>query len=561
MLLNSSSARARLFSRFSRFCLFALLVTSANLSAVAQASGAKSTPDIRTYIHQSWDALTRSVMTCEALVDPKMPPGNSVLYFPSDLPIPPEARATAKRCKVIVDQLPTDVGKAPNADVSKLKRHGLLYLPNKYVVPGGRFNEMYGWDSFFIILGLLEDGRVDLAKGMVDNFIFELEHYGAILNANRTYYLTRSQPPFFPAMALAVYDAQIKRGIKVDPQWLKRVYDAAQKDRINWTTGDHRASETMLYRYFDTGSGPVPEEAYDGYKYYKDAAAGLLKLNNQSYFKRAEKNDLVVATVPSKDGKITDALAFTDDYYKGDRAMRESGFDISFRFAPYSAETHHYAPVCLNALLYKLDLDMSRIAELVGSKEDSDHWENVAEILKATYGFAFWDAKRGLFFDKNFITNTRSDYEYATTFYPLWTGMATKEQAAALRANLRIFEKPGGIVMSTHDTGVQWDSPFGWAPIQLFVIEGLRKYGYNEDADRISVEWLTLVRDEFQKDGTMLEKYDVVHRTGQVKVSAGYQSNVIGFGWTNGVFLRLLNALPKEQQSKLLDKGAAATAR
>ena len=145
---------------------------------------------------------------------------------------------------------------------------GLLYLPYPYVVPGGRFNEMYGWDSYFILLGLEADHREALAKGMVDNFLFEIEHYGAVLNANRTYYLTRSQPPFLTSMIRAVYEnpasfAATPAGRTEARAWLDHAYTLAEKDYSTWTRPEHKAGTTGLARYFDYGSGPVPEMADD----------------------------------------------------------------------------------------------------------------------------------------------------------------------------------------------------------------------------------------------------------------------------------------------------------
>ena len=157
---------------------------------------------------------------------------------------------------------------------SEIPQPGLLYLPNRYVVPGGRFNEMFGWDSYFIILGLLRDGRVDLARGMVENFFYEIENYGAVLNANRTYFLTRSQPPFLSSMIRAVYEAEIAR----DPspanaarqkEWLARAYPYARRDHDFWLSSMHRAGQTGLARYFDIGEGPVPDIA-DHSSYYID---------------------------------------------------------------------------------------------------------------------------------------------------------------------------------------------------------------------------------------------------------------------------------------------------
>jgi alpha,alpha-trehalase len=155
-----------------------------------------------------------------------------------------------------------------------------------------------------------------------------------------------------------------------------------------------------------------------------------------------------------------------------------------------------------------------------------------------------WDEESGLFFDYDFDNSTRSTYRYATTFYPLWAGMASDAQARAVIKNLSVFEQPGGLAMSTHETEGQWDYPFGWAPIQLLAVEGMRHYGYNAEADRVSIEFLSTVLENFERDKTIREKYNVVTQSSDTNVKAGYAANVIGFGWTNATFVELLHELP-----------------
>src|SRR5258706_14497905 len=177
---------------------------------------------IRQYIANGWDTLTRSMTDCASVVDPKMKV-HPVLYLPAGSAVPPAVEKLHADCNVEIQHLPKPIRQLGEIDTNTIHPHGLLYLPNKYVVPGGRFNEMYGWDSYFIIIGLLRDGRTDLARGMVENFFFEIENYGALLNANRTYYLTRSQPPFLSSMVLAVYYSGKQAG-HTDPAWLARAY-------------------------------------------------------------------------------------------------------------------------------------------------------------------------------------------------------------------------------------------------------------------------------------------------------------------------------------------------
>ncbi len=150
----------------------------------------------------------------------------------------------------------------------------------------------------------------------------------------------------------------------------------------------------------------------------------------------------------------------------------------------------------------------------------------------------------GLFFDYNTVIHSRSHYEYASTFYPLWAGLASREEAADVARNLKIFEQPGGVAMSRTESEAQWDFPYGWAPVQLLAIEGLRRYGYNQDADRLSAKFLSMVLENFRRDHTIREKYNVVTRSSETSIVEGYSQNVTGFGWTNAVFLELLHASP-----------------
>ena len=231
--------------------------------------------------------------------------------------------------------------------------------------------------------------------------------------------------------------------------------------------------------------------------------------------------------------------------------MRESGFDVSSRFGPFGAATHHFAPVCLNSLLYKYEADMEQISQILGKTDDAKKWSQRAADHKAKIQKYLWDPERGLFVDYNFDTQARSSYEYITTFYPLWAGLASPEQAQAVARNLSIFEQPGGLAMSHTESGAQWDYPYAWAPTQLLAIEGLRRYGFNDDANRVSYKFLSMIAENFRRDGTIKEKYNAVTRSSETQVSAGYQMNVVGFGWTNGVFLELLHALPQDWRERL----------
>src|SRR5438477_12317491 len=244
-------------------------------------------------------------------------------------------------------------------------------------------------------------------------------------------------------------------------------------------------------------------------------------------------------------------IAMSQDFYRADRSMRESGFDVSFRFGAHGAATHHFAAVCLNSLLFKYEKDLEAMSEMLGRAKDAAEWKRRAATRGENIQKYLWDAKSGMYFDYNFDRKERSTYEYITTYYPLWAGAATKEQAAAVLKNAGNLEKPGGLVMSPYETEGQWDFPYAWAPTQMVAIEGMRKYGFNRDADRISYNFLSMVAENFRHDGTIREKYNAVTRSTETAVKAGYNINVVGFGWTNAAFLVFLRDLPAEMVEKL----------
>jgi alpha,alpha-trehalase len=564
-----------------RSCISALFFLW-TLSASAWQAGPKPAPrapsphglsPILEYVSAGWNSLTRSMNDCHTIIDPKLHE-TSILYLPAQFAPPASLKETQKRCRFQMKKLPVLIT-GPGQVSNNISPPGLLYLENSYVVPGGRFNEMYGWDSYFIVRGLLEDHRIELARGMVENFFFEIEHYGTVLNANRTYFLTRSQPPFLTSMILAVYGAQKAAG-QEDRAFLERGYQLASQDYEMWNRQPHLAGDTGLSRYYDFGHGPAPESLKDETGVYRKVAAYfLLHGEARNYIadtSRGNPDEPVegalyslrlcdVAKTPTKpDCEPSKNISLTADYYKGDRAMRESGFDISFRFGPYGAATHHYAPVCLNSLLYKTEKDLQHMSELLGHEDDAKRWSRRAQQRKDDIQKSLWDPARGMFFDYNLDTGTRSTYEYITTFYPLWAGLATPEQADAVRKNLDVFERAGGLAMSNRDKGVQWDYPYGWAPTQLLAIEGLRSYGFQDDANRISYKFLSTIADNFRRDGTIREKYNMVTRSSESHIEAGYHQNVVGFGWTNGAFLALLHALPEELSSRLAKEQSAPLA-
>jgi alpha,alpha-trehalase len=495
------------------------------------------------YIKQTWPVLTRSNPNlAAAAADPKfsaLPDGRWPVYVGQGEDI--KRMEEQLRAEMPASDLRKIALRSLPADVTQIQPQGLLYLPRPYVVPGGRFNEMYGWDSFFIQMGLLRDGELTLAKDMADNFLYEIHEYGRILNANRTYYLTRSQPPFLTQMLLAVHNRTH------DLKWLEASVPSIESYYRYWTSQPHLTPETGLSRYFDLGDGPAPEVLASEHDAHGRTDYDLI----HDYFRTQKIADYDVSQYyDSSHDRLTPL------FYKGDRSMRESGFDPSSRFGPFSIDIIHYNPVCLNTLLYLMEMQTAEIMDLLKRANDPATWRQRAGDRAARINRLMWDAQDGLYYDYDFVHGRIRRYPFLTTFYPLWAGIASKEQAARVVRNLARFERPGGLQTSEFKSGDQWDAPFGWAPLQWIAVEGLRRYGYRTEADQISKRFLSLAARQFKRHRTLEEKYDVVRQSDEVSsgLRFGYRSNEAGFGWTNAVFTALFDELPPAGQHEILNQ-------
>jgi alpha,alpha-trehalase len=514
--------------------VLALLASAdATLPSPAPPDDALPSPErlkaVRAYIKKAWSTLARSNRDLpRAALDPKMKRAEGQ---PSPVYVSPreDRERVASELKALLG--PADFARIElrplPPDPDTITDHGLLYLPRPYVVPGGRFNEMYGWDSFFIQVGLLRDGELERARDMTANFIYEIDKYGTILNANRTYYLTRSQPPFLTEMVLGVYRQDR------DKEFLRQAWPAIQAYYRFWTTPPHLVESIGLSRYYDLGRGPAPEVLSDE----RDARGRTHYDRVREYYRTHAVDDYDVSQYYDR---ATDQL--TPLFYRGDRSMRESGYDPSNRFGPFSVDIIHYAPVCLNSLLYRMEKESAEIARELGRDGEAGTWSERAEKRREAIDHYLWDDQAGLYFDYDFQRRRQRRYQFATTFYPLWVGAASADQARKVAGNLFRFEAPGGILTSTQVTGNQWDAPFGWAPVQLIAIQGLRRYGFNEDADRLTRKFIGMVTKDFEEHGVIVEKYDVKRRHSDVAagIRFGYSANQVGFGWTNAAFVELL---------------------
>ena len=403
-------------------------------------------------------------------------------------------------------------------------RSSLIPLPNSYVVPGGRFREVYYWDSYFTMLGLVQSGRTDLVKSMLDNFAHLINTVGHIPNGNRTYYLTRSQPPYFAAMVgLYARATDTARAL---------VYlDAMEKEHAFWMDGADtlapghayrrvvRLSDSVvLNRYWDDSDEPRPES------FRPDVEIGQ--------------------TVPE---------SLRARFYRNARATAESGWDFSSRWMRNpkdlrTLETIDLIPVDLNSLLYNSERAIAAFASFRhrrdGGQDDAvaRRFEQQADARGRAI-LAMYDPKEGFFFDRRWRTGELvTDRPSLAAAEPLYFGIASGDQGKHVAARLeRDFLKPGGFVTTNFMSGQQWDGPNGWPPLEWLAIEGVRRYGRADLADKAAGRWLALLDRTYRATGRMMEKYDVVTTTR--KAGGGEYPTQDGFGWTNGVALALLKGL------------------
>ncbi|HEV3052348.1 MAG TPA: alpha,alpha-trehalase TreF [Longimicrobium sp.] len=394
----------------------------------------------------------------------------------------------------------------------------LIPLPNAYVVPGGRFREVYYWDSYFTMLGLVRSGRTDLVRSMLDNFAHLVRTVGHVPNGNRTYYLGRSQPPFFAAMVGLYAQA-------ADTTDALRYLDALEAEHAFWMDGADRIAPgeahrrvvrlpdgSVLNRHWDDRPEPRPES------YREDFALGQ--------------------TLPE---------ARREAFYRNVRASAESGWDFSSRWMRdpadlRSLETTDLAPVDLNSLLYNLERTIAALRAFrarPGDAEAAARFGRAADERRRALLAAAWDPADGWFYDVRWRTGARvTDRPTLAAAAPLYFGVATAEQGRAVAARLeREFLRPGGFVTTLIATGQQWDAPNGWPPLQWMAIQGVRRYGRADLADTARARWLALNRRTFRATGRMMEKYDVVDPAREA--GGGEYPTQDGFGWTNGVALAL----------------------
>ncbi len=389
----------------------------------------------------------------------------------------------------------------------------LITLPSPYIVPGGRFREVYYWDSYFTMLGLAESGKFDIITNMLDNFAHLINTVGHIPNGNRTYYITRSQPPFFSQMValLAQYEGDA-------------VYEkyklSLRKEYEFWMEGQH-ATDTpikhcvstpsgIMNRYFDLGDTPRQESYREDYELVQKMSGGA-------------------------------------KMYRDLRSGAESGWDYTTRWfadgkTMGTIETTNIIPVDLNALLYGLEEVLTRCYS-----DDTIFIATLKNSMNNRRGFLenyAWNSEDKVFEDYNWVKQKQTHIKSLAMVYPLFLMMTTQEHADGVAAYLKeYFLKPGGLPATLNHSGQQWDAPNGWAPLQWMAIKGLDNYGHSDLAKTIAERWVNLNEKIYSNTGKFVEKYNVEDMT--LEAGGGEYPVQDGFGWSNGVYLALKAYLKK----------------
>ncbi|HVB04434.1 MAG TPA: alpha,alpha-trehalase TreF [Chitinophagaceae bacterium] len=432
-----------------------------------------------------------------------LPPDNSSHYRTD----------TNETVKAHINELWNVLSRNPD---TKIPFSSLLPLPYSYIVPGGRFREIYYWDSYFTMLGLKESGRVHMIEKMVMNFAYLIDKYGFIPNGNRSYYLTRSQPPFFSMMVellaqikgryiYAIYQPALIREYQFWMKGAKSVKPGEMIGQVACMPGGE-----ILNRYWDESNQPR-EESY--------------------------REDIMGAKLSPEPAA---------EYYRNIRAAAESGMDFSSRWfrdgkTLSSIITLEIVPVDLNCLLYHLEKTIARSYEISGNKQLAGIYQDKAQKRQKAIQKYFWNKSLGFYTDYVLRTEKHSVQLTLAGMFPLFFKLASPEQSALVAKTIRNkFLKAGGLVTSLKTTGQQWDAPNGWAPLEYISIEGLDNYPASRNLARAAaLNWINLGVKVYGKTGKMLEKYNVEDTS--LSAGGGEYPLQDGFGWTNGVMLKLLD--------------------
>lgn len=404
------------------------------------------------------------------------------------------------------------------ADAEAVCGSSLLPLPQPYVVPGGRFREMYGWDSYFTMLGLLEGGRCDLAEGMLCNVAYQIDTLGHMPNGNRSYLVSRSQPPFFHRMVALLHADSAAAGFARYLPQLRREHAFWMAGEATLCPGQASArvvrlhDGSLLNRYGDASGGPR-EESY--------------------------REDMLTVRASRRP---------PTEVWRDLRAAAESGWDFSSRWCAdprdlASTQTTQCLPIDLNSLLWGLEDAIHQGGVESGDAAGAAAFALRTQARRAAIDRWMWSEAQGHFVDFQWAAQHASPALTAAALVPLYVGLANAAQArgtaAAAQAQLL---RPHGLLTTTQPSGQQWDAPNGWAPLQWLAVVGLRRYGHVELARSIATRWLAMVQRVYLGTGQLLEKYDVCEdRPG----GGGEYPAQDGFGWTNGVAAALAALYPE----------------
>ena len=516
-----------------------------------------------------WDGLTRSIDEkglIKVLSDEKSSSDKKRVYIPfkdnfafqyyKGLESSIENLEVIKLPEIITPEYILSINDKPGILSLKLKEKKGKISGVPFVVPGGRFNEMYGWDSYFESIGLLLGRKKILAKSMADNFQYEIEHYGKILNANRSYYLTRTQPPFYSSLIREIFETKVK-GAKI--KWLKsHLITAIKEYETVWMVPEKRLTNTGLNRYYAEGIGLPPEVEEGHYNELLRPFAQKAKMSISDYEKGYYRRE-----IENKE---------LDEYFIHDRSVRENGHDTSYRLENRCA---HLNCVDLNTFLYKYERDFSYLIKKYfnnsfenydGRIFTSSYWDVKAEIRKKLMMKYLWNEKDSIFYDYDFVEEKQIPFVSATSLLPLWAELIDQSQAEKMvTISLPKLIFLGGIAGCTEESrGVisenrparQWDFPNGWAPHQMMIWKGLLQYGFTEKAYELIYRWIWMItKNAINYNGTIPEKYDVVSATHKVFAEYGNVGTDFeyitreGFGWMNASYLYGLSLLPKKYKN------------
>ncbi len=398
---------------------------------------------------------------------------------------------------------------------SGTENSSLIPLPYPYIVPGGRFREVYYWDSYFTMLGLKVSGRIDRVRQMIDNFSYLLDTVGHIPNGNRAYYTGRSQPPFFTLMVDLLDE-------EADSDVWRHYLSRLEKEYAFWMSGagDLSTQNTAVKRVVRMPDGSVLNRFWDTYDTPRPEAF---------------HEDTALAQLSDQDQQ---------QLFRHLRAAAESGWDFSSRWFRDpgrfdSIHTTDIIPVDLNCLLYYMEWKLAGVCQGAGHREAADKYLSAAETRRRAIEKYCWDEKRGFYFDFDFPAECcKTSYTLAAV-YPLFFGLSSDGQASRVARVLEDkFLKKGGLMTTLEHTGQQWDAPNGWAPLQWMAFKGLGNYSLTATAEKIKAAWTALNHQVYHQTGKMTEKYNVVDSG--INAGGGEYPNQDGFGWTNGVYLKMI---------------------